>query len=226
MLKNTGEISGPTAISSSEAGLTLDNGGTITGTSYAVNLTGSGTTISNSGKIDGAVKITSGGDSFRNTGAIDGNVTFQGSGDNSFNSRGGTVDGAITGGSGADTIYLGNDGETVNGGAGHDLIYGGAGADTFAFTSFTVADYDHVVGFNVANDKIQLDHTEFTKLTAGVTPVFAIASSATSASDHLFYNSTTGWVSYDPDGNGSQVAHGFVNLGAGLKLTAHNFTVV
>jgi hypothetical protein len=35
---------------------------------------------------------------------------------NSYDGRGGTVSGTITGGSSADTIRLGNDGETVDGG--------------------------------------------------------------------------------------------------------------
>jgi hypothetical protein len=43
-------------------------------------------------------------------------------------------------GAAADTIYLGNDGETVNGGKSHDLIYGGTGADTFAFSSLLATD--------------------------------------------------------------------------------------
>jgi Ca2+-binding RTX toxin-like protein len=184
------------------------------------------TTATNSGTISGPVATGSAAAfEFANTGTINGNVSL-GNGANKFDSRRGAVNGTIIGGSGVDTIYLGNDGETVNGGAGHDVIYGGTGADTFAFTSFAAADYDRIFGFNVVNDTIQLHHTIFTKLTAGATPTFAIGSVATNASDHLFYNSTTGWLSYDPDGNGAQAAHGFVNLGAGLKLTASNFTVV
>jgi Ca2+-binding RTX toxin-like protein len=245
----TGSAGG--AISASGvAKLFIDNSGVISGPSDAnvqnaiyVTSTGGGAVINNSGRIVGGISVQGGPTRLDNTGAILGDIALSGAGgsvvndgrivgdvtligDATFNSSGGKVYGTITGGAGADTIHLGNNGETVNGGAGHDRIYGGTGADAFAFTSFAAADYDRVFGFNVANDTIQLDHTVFTKLTAGVTPVFAIASSATSASDHLFYNSTTGWLSYDPDGNGAQAAHGFVNLGAGLKLTANNFTVV
>jgi Ca2+-binding RTX toxin-like protein len=136
------------------------------------------------------------------------------------------VTGTITGGAGADTIHLGNDGETVNGGLGHDVIYGGAGADTFEFTSDGAANADGIRNFNVANDIIELSHATFTKLTVGQTPVFSIGTAATSASDHLYYNSTGGGLWYDPDGSGSQAAIEIASLAAGLKLTAANFTVV
>src|SRR5262249_28180880 len=139
-------------------------------------------TVTNAGRMVGAIYMSNGGDTLRNSGSIEGDIQL-GNGTNVFNGVGGTVDGTITGGSGADTIHLGNDGETVNGGAGHDVIYGGVGADTFAFSSFLATDWDRVGGFNVVNDVIELSHTVFTKLTAGATPAFAIGSSATSASD-------------------------------------------
>jgi len=183
--------------------------------------------LRNIGTFDGNVDLTnSAGDTFTNTGTIYGNVQL-GNGTNTFDNRhGGRVTGTITGGSGVDTIYLGNDGETVNGGAGHDLIDGGAGADTFAFTSVLAVDTDKIVGFNVAADTIQLDHTEFVGLMAGATPVFSISAAPTSASDHLYYNSKTGWLYYDADGTGPKSSHGFANVGAGLHLTAKDFTVV
>jgi Ca2+-binding RTX toxin-like protein len=225
---NHGSISGTTTGYNANVGSNSDfyNYGDISAPTAFVTGDGGSFVLVNSGVVSGVVSLSNtGGDTITNRGTIDGNVQL-GNGTNTFNGVGGTVTGTITGGSGADTIHLGNDGETVNGGAGHDLIYGGTGADTFAFSSFLASDYDRVVGFNVANDTIELAHADFTKLTAGATPVFSIGTKATSASDHLFYNSTTGWLSYDPDGTGPQASHGFVNLGAGLHLMASNFTVV
>jgi Ca2+-binding RTX toxin-like protein len=72
--------------------------------------------------------------------------------------------------------------------------------------SFRAVEWDRIVGFNVAADTIQLDHSVFTGLTPGATPVFAIASSPTSASDHLFYNSSTGALYYDVDGSGPKMS--------------------
>jgi Ca2+-binding RTX toxin-like protein len=207
------------------SGVKLTNFGTISGNTSALDFTNdTGLSISNYGTLDG--NISSSGTTavtFLNKGAIHGDAEF---GDGTFDGRGGTVDGTITGGSGADTIYLGNDGETVNGGLGHDVIYGGTGADTFEFTSDGAANADGIRNFNVANDIIELSHATFTKLTVGQTPVFSIGTGATSASDHLYYNSTGGGLWYDPDGNGPQAAVVIANLGAGLKLTASNFTVV
>jgi Ca2+-binding RTX toxin-like protein len=136
------------------------------------------------------------------------------------------VDGVITGGSGVDTIYLGSDGETVDGGGGLDQIYGGTGADTFAFSHDGATNAATIHGFNVANDTIELSHSLFTKLAIGATPTFAISKFATSASDHLFYNTTGGTLWYDSNGNAAGGVVEIANLGAGLKLTASNFTVV
>jgi len=228
---NTGTIRSDSigvALNAGTGAISLTNAGAIHGSLESVQSSGaSAVSIVNRGALDGNVELfDAGGDAFTNTGTIDGNVQL-GNGTNTFDNRhGGRVTGTITGGSGADTIYLGSDGETVNGGAGHDVIYGGAGADTFAFTSALAVGTDKIVGFNVAADTIQLDHTEFIGLTAGTTPVFSIGASPTSASDHLYYNSTTGWLYYDADGTGSKPSHGFANVGAGLHLTAKDFTVV
>jgi Ca2+-binding RTX toxin-like protein len=209
----------------------LINTGRITGAEYAVydSPTLGAATITNAGTMTGGVEaFFSAGDeneSFHNTGVLNGGVQL-GDGTNLFDGRGGTVNGTITGGSAADTIHLGNDGETVNGGLGHDVIYGGTGADTFEFTSDGAANADGIRNFNVANDIIELSHATFTKLAVGQAPVFSIGAAATSASDHLYYNSTGGGLWYDPDGSGSQAAIEIANLGAGLKLTVKYFTVV
>jgi serralysin len=228
---NTGTIRSDSigvALNAGTGAISLTNAGAIHGSLESVQSSGaSAVSIVNRGALDGNVELfDAGGDAFTNTGTIDGNVQL-GNGTNTFDNRhGGRVTGTITGGSGADTIYLGNDGETVNGGLGHDVIYGGAGADTFVFTSDGTANADGIRNINVNNDLIELSHATFAKLTAGQTPVFSIGAAATSASDHLYYNSTGGGLWYDPDGSGSQAAVVIANLGAGLKLTAKDFTVV
>jgi hypothetical protein len=78
----------------------------------------------------------------------------------------------------------------------------------------------------VSNDTIELTHAAFSKLVAGATPTFSIATAATSASDHLYYNSANGNLYYDADSNGAMAPRLIANLGAGLELTASNFTVV
>jgi Ca2+-binding RTX toxin-like protein len=235
--ESDGNIINSGTIESSETGISievgasspvsLDNTGVIRGLLDAVTSLGPAfVTIANRGTIDGSVDLAdTGGDTITNKGPIEGNVQL-GNGKNTFNGVGGTVTGTITGGAGADTIHLGNDGETVNGGLGHDVIYGGAGADTFEFTSDGAANADGIRDFNVANDIIELSHATFTKLAVGSTPVFSIGTGATSASDHLYYSSTGGGLWYDPDGAGKDAAIEIANLGAGLKLTAKDFTIV
>jgi Ca2+-binding RTX toxin-like protein len=160
-----------------------------------------------------------------NHGRIIGSVLL-GDGSGTFDGRGGTVTGTIYGGKGADTIRLGNDGETADGGGGLDQIYGGLGADTFAFSHDGALNAATIHGFNVANDTIELSHSLFTKLAIGATPTFTISKYAQSASDHLFYNTTGGSLWYDSNGSAAGGAVEIANLGPGLKLTASNFTVV
>ena len=55
----------------------------------------------------------------------------------------------------------------------------------FVFASYAKADSDTIVGFNVKNDTIELDHADFAKLVAGKTPTFSIATKSTGARDSL-----------------------------------------
>ena len=181
--------------------------------------------LRNSGKIDGDIVLGSGADTIRNTGLINGNV-FLSSGGTVFDSRKGSVTGAITGGAGADTILAGSDGEVMAGGKGHDVLYGGAGAGTFAFASGAASDTDVVHRFDVSQDTIQLAHSAFTHLVAGQAPTFTIATAASIPTDYLFYNSGTGGLYYDSNGSAANGAYLVATLDKGLKLTANNFSIV
>jgi Ca2+-binding RTX toxin-like protein len=229
-VRNSGHIFGSSyGISLGGASDSLNNCGSIASDQNGVYIFGGGVSIVNTGSIQGANAIddaSSGPTTITNHGSLHGAV-FLGSGSNTLDSRhGGTVDGLINGGGSADTIYLGNDGETVNGGGGLDRIYGGAGSDTFAFSHDGATNAATIHGFNVSNDAIELSHSLFTKLAVGATPTFAISKYATSASDHLFYNTTNGSLWYDSNGNAAGGVVEIANLGPGLKLTASNFTVV
>lgn len=214
-LRDGGTIVGDVTLGDT-ATITVDQGGSVKG-----DLTAGSAHLANYGVIDGDVTLSG---SVRNTGSIEGNVTL-GTGNDTFNGRGGSVAGVISGGSGSDIIRAGNDGEFINGGAGHDTIFAGTGPDTFMFSP-VAADSDTVKGFNATQDTIQLSHTAFTALQVDKAPVFTIGTAASSGADHLFYNATTGGLFYDVDGSGS--AHAAVeiaNLGPHLKLTAGNFHV-
>jgi Ca2+-binding RTX toxin-like protein len=149
-------------------------------------------------------------------------------------------------GNGLANVITGNAGDNVLSGAGgNDTLMGGLGADRFLFNSTlngasnvdTVVDFSHAEG-----DIIGLDHTIFTALTApqssGAHSGFSTVQSPTiwasdfyaSANgaahlptDHILYNTTTGVLAYDPDGNGAMPAIPFAVLPNLPNLVAADF---
>jgi Ca2+-binding RTX toxin-like protein len=73
-----------------------------------------------------------------------------------------------------------------------------------------------------------LSHTIFSTLSAGAlsSSAFVIGSSAKNSSEHIIYNSTTGALLYDPDGNGAAAATRFATLSSGLALASSDFKVL
>jgi serralysin len=55
---------------------------------------------------------------------------------------------------------------------------------------------------------------------------FVVGAAAQDASDNIIYNSATGAVLYDSDGNGAAAAIQFAEVDAGLALTHLDFLVV
>ena len=221
---NSGSIVGDTGVSLSGSTDTLDNTGRITGSTHCLSASGDGLVVRNYGTLDGEVDLGGSGSRLRNRGTILGDVNF-GPGANSFDGRGGSVDGTIAGGADADTFIAGADGETMDGGLGKNSLTG-AGKDVFVFSAMGAGDTTAVTGFAHGVDKFELEHSVFAALAAKKTPVFAIGSKASGAADHLFYNSATGNLYYDADGSGAGKASLLGDVGAGLKLTASDFKVV
>ncbi|WP_290896315.1 calcium-binding protein [Hoeflea sp.] len=136
----------------------------------------------------------------------------------------------IYGRDGNDSLFGGNGNDTLVGGTGNDTLNGGAGNDIFVFnTSLNAAgNVDTVTDFTVGVDSIALENAVFTALTTpGVLAAseFQVGASANDASDRIIYNSGTGALFYDSDGNGAAAAIQFATLSAGLALTAGDFMV-
>ena len=172
------------------------------------------------------------------------NLVFTGAG--AFVGTGNVLGNFIAGGGSADTLagldgndtLAGNNGsDQLQGGAGQDLLIGGIGndildggadADLLLFGNAPGAgNVDTVVGFQAGLDRFLLDRNVFTTLAAGTLPgsAFVVGSAAGDADDRIIYNSATGGLFYDADGNGAGAAVQFALLGTGLPLSAGDFVV-
>ena len=143
----------------------------------------------------------------------------------------------VIGNSGNNTLTGTSGNDVIFGMGGKDTLTGGAGADQFVFNTAlnasknvaTITDFSSAQG-----DKIDLDHTIFTKLTPEAlgaalasNDFYASANGAAHlATDHVLYNTTTGALSYDPDGAGAAAAVQFAVVALHPALTAHDFIVV
>jgi Ca2+-binding RTX toxin-like protein len=145
----------------------------------------------------------------------------------------------VVGGSGNEVMLGSDEANTLNGGAGNDKLYGGAGvdlliggsgSDTFLFNAaLGSSNIDTIDDFSAAADTIWLDDDFFTKLGAVgdlSSGAFWSGTSAHDATDRIVYDSTTGRLYYDADGNGSGAAIRFAQLDKGLTLTAADFDII
>jgi Ca2+-binding RTX toxin-like protein len=132
---------------------------------------------------------------------------------------------AITGNAGSNII---------DGKGGSDTLSGLAGKDFFVFSSALGAgNIDTITDFNVADDTIRLENAIFTALTAtGALAAAAfqanITGLAADATDRIVYDTDTGKLFYDADGDKAGGVDGvhFATLAAGLALTSGDFAVI
>jgi len=129
-------------------------------------------------------------------------------------------------------VMMGKAGNDVLfGGAGNDAISGGSGKDTFVFNTGlnSKSNKDKILDWNYRDDTIQLENAIFKKLThTGVLnkAYFVVSAVAKDANDFVGYNSKTGDLWYDANGNaaGGQVA--FANIGAHKTITSLDLYVI
>lgn len=138
----------------------------------------------------------------------------------------------LWGGSGVDNLSGAGGGDTLDGGAGADFMKGGGGADNFVFSSALGAtNVDTIGDFRASADTILLSASVFAK--AGAVGAFLSAdafyagASAHDASDRIIYDSGSGKLYYDADGNASGHAQvQFAQLMGGQTLTEDDFRIV
>jgi Ca2+-binding RTX toxin-like protein len=152
---------------------------------------------------------------------------------------GGDGDDQLTGGSGGDTLYGGAGADRLVGGGGNDQLDGGSGNDTLTggrghdqlfFRSDISAgnNVDKITDFNVHADKIVLGDRVFPGIGhLGVLPsgMFHIGAAAHDGNDHIIYNPSNGFLSYDANGNRPGSAVHFATLAPHLALTHADFLV-
>jgi len=126
----------------------------------------------------------------------------------------------------------------LDGGDGNDTLVGGLSADTFIFAAAPgVANADEVSGFasgqHDASDKLVLDGTVHAN--SGPSGNFAAGDArfaanstgtAQDASDRVIYNTSTGQLWYDADGNGAGAAQLIATLQGAPSLAAADITII
>jgi len=136
-------------------------------------------------------------------------------------------------GNGLVNTLIGNSGNNVlDGKAGNDVMTGGAGSDVFAFTSSLAAsNIETITDFNVAADSIRLSRTIFNTIvgmgTLSTTQFVANAGgTAQDANDRIIYETDTGKLFYDSNGNAAGGGVQIAKLSSGLALAADDFSIV
>ena len=141
----------------------------------------------------------------------------------------------LVGGGGADTMYGGADNDLLRGGSGNDTLYGGAGDDLFRFdtalSTSTVENVDRIKDFNPTRDTIELENSIFTKLGTGTTidPAFFRSNTtgrARDSNDYLVYETDTGKLFYDANGNAAGGSVQIASLQPNLELTSADYVLV
>ena len=168
------------------------------------------------------------------TGNVKNNIIVGNDGNNTLNGLNGNDN--LNGGSGIDTLDGGEGNDLLVAGiADNDNLKGGLGSDIFLFnTALGTSARDRITDYNVAADTIRLENSIFTALTTlGILGAASFKSgtapTATDANDFLLFNTSTGVVLYDADGNGAGVAQHIATISlVGLvgTVTAADFAVV
>lgn len=131
---------------------------------------------------------------------------------------------SLYGGKGSDVLKGGGHSDLILGGVGNDLLTGGSGRDYFVFNKALNegTNVDTLTDFLSGTDRIRLDDDIFTTLgpVGANTPLAAAkfykadgATSAHDADDRIIYDTNTGALYYDADGQGGEAAVKFAVLG-------------
>lgn len=139
---------------------------------------------------------------------------------------------SLTGSSVANILRGEGGNDFLAGALGKDTLLGGSGKDTFFFnTTLSASNVDVIEDFSVADDTIRLENAIFTAITGTGTLTAAqfvknTSGTAADASDRIIYETDTGMLFYDSNGNASGGRIHFATIDPNLALTAADFFVV
>jgi hypothetical protein len=132
----------------------------------------------------------------------------------------------------SNNLIVGNSANNlISGLEGNDTLTGGAGKDTFVFSTAPNAktNVDTITDFNPGEDLIGLKASIFKKLGVGVETSelwLKNQGSVQTAKQYLVYDSNSGTLSYDADGNGKGVAIPVAIIGTNLSLVVGDFVLI
>jgi len=196
-----------------EDGIKLFNSDTYTliGTAFNDTLTGAGANDTLNGGAGNDTLNGGNGNDILDGGIGDDNLNG-GTGNDDLN--GGIGDDALNGGTGNDVLNGGSGNDFLNGGAGNDTIDGGNGADNIRYNASTEGT-DIINNFNSTDDTIRIQRTGV-GFNGGGLSIGAITSpqflsgpginAPTNPSQRFIYDTTSGALFYDADGNGNSFA--------------------
>ncbi|RMI03491.1 calcium-binding protein (plasmid) [Sinorhizobium meliloti] len=172
--------------------------------------------------------------SIANTTAAKGSVeNLQLIGTGAINGTGNALNNVLIGNNAANTLNGDAGDDLINGGLGNDTLIGSTGLDTFSFSTGLNAttNVDTINGFSVAEDTVKLENGIFTAIVGtGVLTaaqfVASAAGAAVDASDRIIYETDTGKLFYDNNGNAAGGSVHFATVSANLALTSADFFVV
>jgi Ca2+-binding RTX toxin-like protein len=118
--------------------------------------------------------------------------------------------------------------DVLSGGLGNDTLTGGASGDSFSFANPNEK-IDTITDFAPGIDYLLVSASGFGGgLVAGdliSSAQFILGTAATNASQRFIYNSTSGALLFDSDGNGSIAAIQFATLSPNLALTFEDISI-
>jgi predicted extracellular nuclease len=142
---------------------------------------------------------------------------------------GGNGNDRLYGGDDNDTLIGGNGDDLLVGGQGYDLFTGGSGRDRFYLSDTRTGDFDIITDFQVRQDTILISKSEFglSQPLGTLDPgLFRLGSNATTASDRVIYNNTTGQLFFDEDGIGNIAQIQIALLANQARISHTNISVI